>query len=188
VSAATAGPRDDGFTLIELLLATTLMVVVTGALAASLITVFLHQGHTTARMNFSHNANMFETYFAQDVSSATAAPVPSTAFGCSSPNGVGLSWTESVPTPSGVAATTAFAVSYGIASGPAGSSTYVVNRTSTVGTATPIVSTVAHDLTDPCGLVVTVAGSAVGVTVNQGSGVDAYQFSLSGTAGARLLP
>jgi prepilin-type N-terminal cleavage/methylation domain-containing protein len=186
VSAPDARSRDDGFTLIELLVATTLMVVVMGAVAGALITVFLHQGHTTARMDYSHNANMFETYFAQDVSSTTAAPSASTTLGCSSPNGVGLSWTETVPTPSGVSTTTAFAVSYGIASGPAGTSTYVVNRTSTVGSATPVVSTVAHDLTNPCGLVVTVAGSAVSLTVDQGTGVDAYQFALSGTAGARL--
>jgi hypothetical protein len=73
-----------------------------------------------------------------------------------------------------------------LARGPGGTSTYVVNRTSTVGSATPVVSTVAHDLTNPCGLVVTVAGSAVSLTVDQGTGVDAYQFALSGTAGARL--
>jgi Tfp pilus assembly protein PilE len=179
--------RDDaGVTLIELVVATTLLVVVMGALAAALITVFLHQAHTTARMDFSHNANMFETYFAQDVSSATAAPAATTAFGCASPNGLGLSWTESVPTPSGVSATTAFAVSYGVAAGPAGTSTYIVNRTSTVGSASPIVSTVAHDLANPCGVVVAVTGSAVSLTVDQGTGVDAYQFALSGTAGARL--
>jgi prepilin-type N-terminal cleavage/methylation domain-containing protein len=94
-------PRDGGFTLIELLIVIVILGVITLPLGELLITYFRNTTQTTLRLNESHDGQVTNAYWQQDVASVGVrgpwdsanntfplAQSVNTGFPCSLPAGV----------------------------------------------------------------------------------------------------
>ena len=185
---------DTGFTLVELLVVMSILSLVLVALGGVVIASVRSQAGVSDRMNYSHNANLLDTYLNADLASSNTAPTVE-ASACSSASvKLQLAWSETQPLPNGSTSgrTSNFAVAYGIVdlSASAGISVWVLQRTYTtsglVG-ARSTVSNLVHDLSGPTGGCVDLVAGVLRFRVSQGTGTSAYSFSVTGKSSSREI-
>lgn len=143
------GRDEAGFSLIELVVVVAVLSMVISAIAGSLVVVIRTTGATAARSSQSHDAQLLATWLVPDLQSSADTPVtPTTApppalqvgacpAGAQRMGSLLLSWTDA-------ASGTSYSARYEV-----DTTTFVLRRTFTVGTAAPTSMVVAHHLQDP---------------------------------------